>query len=184
MSLDHPRIPVTLKRALCATLAMLCIAIMSVVAVLPPVVRFEWHGKDASMRQSLLRHVALNPMQCSIQTSREFGPGGSPGFEHKATWSRERVMPRFPVAGLGVKSSRVLGATNVYFRDPSSEHSLLQIPLWPVSLILILFPVVWIVLQLQPSRQERRVQAGLCPTCGYDLRATVDRCPECGTHVI
>ena len=29
-------------------------------------------------------------------------------------------------------------------------------------------------------RRHRRAAAGLCPRCGYDLRATPGRCPECG----
>jgi hypothetical protein len=40
-----------------------------------------------------------------------------------------------------------------------------------------ILPAFWF---LSKIRQHQLVQAGVCLTCGYDLRATPDRCPECG----
>jgi hypothetical protein len=54
----------------------------------------------------------------------------------------------------------------------------LIVPLWFVALCTGAVPVVRLAAWL---RRRRGVRPGYCRRCRYDLRATPDRCPECGT---
>jgi len=53
-------------------------------------------------------------------------------------------------------------------------------PAWLLTVILALLPAAW---GWGAYRQRRRKQTGRCIACGYDLRASPDRCPECGNVV-
>ena len=55
-----------------------------------------------------------------------------------------------------------------------------SVPFWAVAAISGFFPALRAV---KCFRSRRRRHHHDCPMCGYDLRASPDRCPECGTAV-
>ena len=50
------------------------------------------------------------------------------------------------------------------------------VPLWPLAVGAALL-LLW---TRRMQKRPRRVKPGYCAICGYDLRATPERCPECG----
>jgi hypothetical protein len=52
---------------------------------------------------------------------------------------------------------------------------IVHVPYWSVGVILALLPTLWTL-----RRRAGKHRNGRCIVCGYDLRATPDRCPECG----
>ena len=59
----------------------------------------------------------------------------------------------------------------------SQSGSSLRIPWWPFIALFGAWPAARV---FRWARARRLVNAGACPGCGYDLRCTPDRCPECG----
>ncbi len=54
----------------------------------------------------------------------------------------------------------------------------LTIPFWACMAVSAILPAYSL---LKTRGRQRRRKLGLCALCGYDLRATSYRCPECGT---
>lgn len=63
------------------------------------------------------------------------------------------------------------------------NRSQLWVAYWPLAVVTGILPLCWIAAWLPRHRRSRRRTKGLCPDCGYDLRASTSRCPECGLAV-
>ena len=56
----------------------------------------------------------------------------------------------------------------------------LIVPYWPIILVMSSVSLIFVSREVTDARSRRRAMRGLCRACGYDLRASEHRCPECG----
>ncbi len=59
-----------------------------------------------------------------------------------------------------------------------SDRAMIGVPHWCVALLTSVAPVVTTI---RTFRRKRAAHDGCCRQCGYDLRATPTKCPECGS---
>jgi hypothetical protein len=101
----------------------------------------------------------------SLQTA-----AGQVGLSGEQNWA-----PNLPVG------SDLSWASAAASRVPPRWVSQGSIPGWHLMVYTGALPLWWAVRSLYPTLTRRsRRRLGLCIHCGYDLRTTPDRCPECG----
>ena len=102
-------------------------------------------------------------------------PGGRrpeewPSREYFGLPEAERPWERL---GLYARSS----PGGVRFGPPSARIRTFGVPYWIPAAAAAALPLIWL---RRVRRTARRRRDGQCARCGYDLRASPGRCPECG----
>jgi hypothetical protein len=82
--------------------------------------------------------------------------------------------------GYGIPARRwmVVRTFTVHPPDHREPIRVLVVSDWLVASAAAVLPAAWVGRLLR--RRRRRSTAGHCAHCGYDLRASPERCPECG----
>jgi hypothetical protein len=113
------------------------------------------------------------------QTSQSVGAEDSPLRPLRVAHLQSLPTDILTALPRGATSSEGFGFAVV--REISGPGSAAVVaPFWAVTVALAPFALLAMRDARARTTRRRRGRLGLCPACGYDLRATPGRCPECG----
>jgi hypothetical protein len=82
-----------------------------------------------------------------------------------------------PVQSYVIDANGKVAAGGIKQQVGDNRLSLVGFPLWFPTIVFALVPAGRLIPVI---RKRVKTRTGHCPNCDYDLRATPDRCPECG----
>jgi hypothetical protein len=108
----------------------------------------------------------------------------SPGRDRSIAWYALRPLRQYP-SEREFPSQRLSRAgfalaikpAGDWTRDEGGLVFSIALPYWFLCLLAVPLPLTWVVRRIH---RRQRMTGNACVVCGYDLRATPDRCPECG----
>ena len=96
--------------------------------------------------------------------------GGMSGYPVKVEWHLGHVWQLY-------SQHHYFSIDTIPSRVLTTNHRLLVLPYWSPAALFSILPTIWL---WRFVKYGRRRKIGHCPKCNYDLRATPQRCPECG----
>jgi len=149
-----------------------------------------WAAPECPLRGRLFHTYAVNVWKGRVLASRldalaiHSQPAGYASWDSEpAAWQSGDYFPGGPAnlrLGFGVASCDVMGGGSHGDHEEFNRQWLVQFPIWPLAVLFGVPAVVWVQGVWRRTRGTAAARAGLCPGCGYDLRESRERCPECG----
>jgi len=109
-----------------------------------------------------------------LRRERSDSRGSSPWVDASPLSLPNRAGFGYRETGLPAGHFRLPGGTDI-FVPPVITGRMVLVPLWLPVVLFALLPAARLYRRVRP-----RYHAGRCQRCGYDLRASPGRCPECG----